>query len=372
MKPHHPPTHCEKHVNRRLEPTLESRFRGCLLAGAVGDALGAPVEFLRLDQIVDRFGPLGPENLEEGEYPAGSFTDDTQMALFVAEGVIRSINRGNAHGIPPGIQVMLNAHWRWLVTQGFFPSGKTDTDTLTSWLSEIPGLNQRRAPGRACVSSLCSGSTGTPDTPINGSKGCGGVMRIAPVGLAWLPDPFDFGCEVAALTHGHPTGWLAAGCLAHIIHEIVLGANVGAAVERAMTELARHPGHEETLRALECAVELATTGAGTPEEVESLGAGWIAEEALAISVFCAQVAPNLETALRLAVIHSGDSDSTGCITGHILGCLHGVGAIPQRWLDQLVLRDVVDRIAVDLYRVSHEPDSLDDNGAYDWERYPGV
>ena len=139
-----------------------------------------------------------------------------------------------------------------------------------------------------------------------------------------------------------------------------------------MTELARVPGHEETLRALECAEKLATTGAGTPEEVESLGDGWIAEEALAISVFCAQVAPDLETALRLAVTHSGDSDSTGCITGHILGSLHGVGAIPQRWLDQLELGDVVDRVAVDLYRVSHEPDSLDDNGAYDWERYPGV
>ena len=92
MTPHHPPTHCEKLNSYALEPTLESRFRGCLLAGAVGDALGAPVEFLQLEDIVDRFGPLGPENLEEGEYPAGSFTDDTQMALFVAEGVIRSIS----------------------------------------------------------------------------------------------------------------------------------------------------------------------------------------------------------------------------------------------------------------------------------------
>ncbi len=139
-----------------------------------------------------------------------------------------------------------------------------------------------------------------------------------------------------------------------------------------MTELACHPGHEETLRALERAEAFAAMGEGTPEEVEGLGAGWIAEEALAISVFCAEVSPDLESAIRLAVTHSGDSDSTGCITGHILGALHGVEAVPKRWLDQLDLRGVVDRVAVDLYRTSHDTAALDDNGAYDWERYPGL
>ena len=116
----------------------------------------------------------------------------------------------------------------------------------------------------------------------------------------------------------------------------------------------------------------AAMGAGNPDDVEAFGAGWVAEEALAISVFCAQVAPDLESALRLAVTHSGDSDSTGCITGHILGALHGVEAIPQRWLDQLELRNIVDQIAVDLNRAFHDPDALDENGAYDLGRYPGV
>ena len=354
------------------EPTLESRFRGSLLAGAIGDALGAPVEFLPLDEIVDRFGPHGPENLEEGTFPAGSFTDDTQMTLFVAEGLIRSVNQQRKRGTNPDIAVMLNAHWRWLTTQGETPMGDVDPDTLHSWLTEIPGLNQNRAPGRTCIGALCSGELGTPENSLNNSKGCGGVMRIAPVGLAWHGDPFRFGCEVAALTHGHPTGWLASGCLAQIIHEIVNGADLDTAVDRAITELACHPGHEETLRALERAEAFAAMGEGTPEEVEGLGAGWIAEEALAISVFCAEVSPDLESAIRLAVTHSGDSDSTGCITGHILGALHGVEAVPRRWLDQLDLRDVVDRVAVDLYRAFHDADALDRSGAYDPERYPGL
>jgi ADP-ribosyl-[dinitrogen reductase] hydrolase len=350
-------------------PCLLSRFRGCLLAGAVGDALGAPVEFSSLAEIQGEFGPRGPENLEASPYPAGSFTDDTQMTLFVAEGLIRALNHKRSGGIGPAIDIMLHAHWRWLTTQGLQPIGGADREALTSWLTEIPGLNQRRAPGRACISSLQSGELGTRDRPINDGKGCGGVMRIAPVGLAWPDDPFDFGCEAAALTHGHPTGWLAAGCLAVIIHEIVEGASLDTAVERAMSRIARFPGHEETLRALEHAEAFAAMGQGTPEEVEGLGQGWIAEEALAISVFCAQVAPDLESALRLAVTHSGDSDSTGSITGHILGALHGVEAIPQRWLDQLDLKDVVDTVATDLYRALHE---TDDRSAYDLKRYPEV
>lgn len=354
------------------QPSLLSRFRGCLLAGAVGDALGAPVEFSSLAEIRGEFGPQGPEDLEADPYPAGSFTDDTQMTLFVAEGLIRALNSSRSGGTTTSIDIMLHAHWRWLTTQGLQPIGDVDREALTSWLTEIPGLNQRRAPGRACVSSLQSGKLGSRDQAINDSKGCGGVMRIAPVGLAWPDDPFNFGCEVAALTHGHPTGWLAAGCLAVIIHEIVEGAPLDTAVERAMSRIARVPGHEETLRALEHAEAFAAMGKGTPEEVEGLGQGWIAEEALAISVFCAQVAPGLESALRLAVTHSGDSDSTGCITGHILGALHGVEAIPERWLDQLDLKDVVDTVATDLYRSTHDRDALSPGGAYDPERYPCV
>ncbi len=60
------------------------------------------------------------------------------------------------------------------------------------------------------MGALFSGKTGTPEKPLNDSKGCGGVMRVAPVGLV-ATDPFDLGCRAAAITHGHPSGWLASG-----------------------------------------------------------------------------------------------------------------------------------------------------------------
>jgi ADP-ribosylglycohydrolase len=248
---------------------------------------------------------------------------------------------------------------------------RLDQFSKRSWLTEIPGLNQNRAPGNTCISALVARNFDDPLSTLNDSKGCGGVMRIAPIGLAGYYNAFDYGCDVAALTHGHPTGQLAAGCLASIIHEIVEGADLRTAIMRGMAELAWHSHNEETLNALRLALDLARIAEGTPEEVERLGAGWIAEEALAISVFCALVAPDLESALRLAVTHSGDSDSTGCITGHILGALHGVEGIPQRWLDQLDLKDVVDIVATDVYRCTHDRDALSVDGIYDWKRYPG-
>ena len=340
-------------------PSMLSRFRGCLLGGAVGDALGAPLEFSTLHEIVDDYGPEGPENLVAGGFPAGSFTDDTQMSLFVAEGLIHTLEQRRTTGSDPGIGPMLHAHWRWLVTQGSWPAGDTDPKNLESWLTHIPELKQGRAPGNTCLSSLRSGELGTPIEPINDSKGCGGVMRAAPVGLAWSDNPFAYACQVAALTHGHPTGWLAAGCLAQIIRELVGGAELEDAVEVALSELGRYPKHEEMLEALERAEAYAAMGAGLPEEVESLGAGWVAEEALAIAVFCAEVAPDMETALRLAVTHSGDSDSTGAIAGNLLGARHGIEDIPQRWLDQLEQRELVDTVATDLYHAVHEPKALD-------------
>ena len=348
------------------DPTPLDRFRGCLLGGAVGDALGSPLEFMPLEEIVQSWGANGPDDLVDGGFPAGSFTDDTQMTLFVAEGVIRSLNYRSLHDDVPPIEILLDSHRRWLSTQGRLPLGERDGgEAFTSWLTEIPELNEERAPGNTCISALESGELGSLGNPLNDSKGCGGVMRVAPVGLGWAGDPFLCGCEVAALTHGHPTGWLASGCMARIIYYLVAGIDLEAAVERAMAELEDYPDNEETVTALEHALAFEALGLGNSEEVECLGGGWVAEEALAIAVFCALIAPDFESALRLAVTHSGDSDSTGSITGQILGAQFGADVIPRRWLDRLELRGVIDKVATDLYHAAANGDK-----PYDLERYP--
>jgi ADP-ribosylglycohydrolase len=189
-------------------------------------------------------------------------------------------------------------------------------------------------------------------------------MRAAPVGLVGEPDPFRLGCEIAAITHGHPSGYLAAGCLSDMVAEIIAGRSLTEAVEHAMGVLAGYPRHEECTRALERALR-AKRKNPSAEQVERLGQGWVAEEALAIGVYCALAAgDDFAAAVRLAVNHSGDSDGTGAIAGNLLGALLGVSAIPPAWLEQLELREEIQSLADDLFTLFRPDQEW-------WMRYPG-
>lgn len=358
---------------------IRGRVRGSLIAGAVGDALGAPVEFLSLAEIRARCGAEGVT----GFLPAygrrgGAITDDTQMTLFTAEGMIRALVRQSYKGICHPPSVVLRSYWRWLTTQEEpWPSAAAPQDVEDGWLVRVDGLHQRRAPGNTCLSALRRGEFATPDTPLNNSKGCGGVMRVAPIGLSAVEDPFELAKDCAALTHGHPSGYLSAGFLAETIRWLVQGLDLEEALDAADRRSRREGGADEVLHAVEVARDLAAAGSATPERIEQLGAGWVAEEALAIGVYCALAGDGLVDSLLLAVNHSGDSDSTGSITGNMLGALHGDAAIPPMLLENLELLDVIAAVADDLTDAFHgdgvggEYASRDDTSERWWSRYPG-
>lgn len=383
------------------DPDIRSRIAGCLLGGAVGDALGAPVEFMRLDEIRQVHGPAGVSDLRDGQV-----TDDTQMTVFTVEALIRAHNRWRSKGIANTAAVAHRAYLRWLETQdggtpaydeafalGLSPHRTTNGDAgewAKSWLLDMPSLRARRAPGKTCLSALRSGRLGTPDHQINNSKGCGGLMRIAPVGLAVDPPrAFVMGTELAAITHGHPTGHLAAGFFAAVVSFVARGADLREAIESAIPLLRERAQHEETLAAIEAAVALARSDAApAPEVVESLGRGWVAEEALAITLYCAVVSRSFGEAVLLAVNHSGDSDSTGSLVGNLLGAHRGREVIPQDWLERLELRELLDELAYDLYRhfggqyvpigettpirgFSRVNGTPTEHDAADFEKYPG-
>lgn len=328
------------------EHTRLDRVRGCLLAGAVGDALGAPVEFLSDAEIRSGF----PDGIVREYRPAfgrlGAITDDTQMMLFTAEGLVLAHERGRDRGIWHPPSMVYDAYLRWLRTQEEHDPGAAEAHT--GWLLACPELWSRRAPGTTCLVALARGVAGTLEAPVNGSKGCGGVMRAAPAGLIGYPDPFRLGCETAALTHGHPSGYLSAGALAHAVSRLLAGAELREAVESALPFLRTYARHEECEGLLCRALELSRSGPASPDAVRSLGAGWVGEEALAIGVYCALAAEGLEEALRVAVSHGGDSDSTGMVTGNLLGAARGVDAIPERWLAPLELREAIEETATRL------------------------
>ncbi len=130
------------------------------------------------------------------------------------------------------------------------------------------------------------------------------------------------------------------------------GASLATALDAADAVLARHAEAEELQAVLAAARRLAEAGPPSPEALETLGGGWVGEQALAIAVCCALSAEDFAGGVLRAVNHSGDSDSTGAIAGNLLGAMLGEAAIPASWLDGLELRDEIGRIADDLHAMA--------------------
>ena len=335
-----------------MERQRKSRYRGCLLGGAVGDALGYPVEFMKEDGIFRKYGEKGIQTLSQAGNPA-VISDDTQMTLFAANALIRS---ASIHC--NWKENLLRAYQEWLGTQGDECCIRDDPRPRM-WLYEVEGLHARRAPGNTCLASIRR-TAGKREAIFadNNSKGCGTVMRAAPYGLSVGYDPLSRGEEANAVikmahvdadfTHGHPAAREASASLAALIWEIVQYSPQRC---NSLEEAVYHCFGGSGL--LKKAVELALDGSVPDlEGIHRLGEGWVAYEALAIAVFCAVRHQNdFAAGIRAAVNHKGDSDSTGAICGNILGAWLGEEAVEKAFdLKQLELADVTRTIADDLFR----------------------
>ncbi len=366
---------------------IQEKFIACLVGGAIGDALGAPVEFMKIGQIRDRFGLAGVTDYVEFEDGTGEFTDDTQMTLFTAEGLLRVKYSHDLNGNGETINLIVHkSYLRWLHTQempskygGSFKSLDTDDN---GWLMKQTPLFQRRAPGNTCLSALRSGIAGCIEKPINNSKGCGGIMRVAPAGLVFYGQnerAFQTACELAALTHGHPSGYLSAGFLASLISDLSIAIPLETAISNAIAILMKWEGMGETLFAVRHVIMLFDESKTTlksepqkiPQIIEKLGSGWVGEEALSISLFCCLIYPDdFEKGLLAAINHSGDSDSTGLITGNVLGLMNCLSAIPEKWITKLRYHQIVEEIGKDLHTAA--TGSFDDLNKEWWDKYPTV
>ena len=175
-----------------------SKIRGSLLGGAAGDALGYSVEFLSYDQIIERYGADGGR---------------TRRAM-------RGVDK-------PYEGYLALAYLDWFKTQHRIRADARHRPCC--WIYHVPEIHHRRAPGSTCMSVLENRNFGTLEHPCNDSKGCGGIMRAAPIGLFF--DPKDvpqnqidrLGAASAAITHGHVMGWLSAAAFVHMISRITYG-----------------------------------------------------------------------------------------------------------------------------------------------------
>ncbi|NLX91924.1 MAG: ADP-ribosylglycohydrolase family protein [Firmicutes bacterium] len=333
------------------------KFRGCLIGGAAGDALGYPVEFLDGKSIFQKYGKNGitAYSLVNG---VAEISDDTQMTLFTANGLLLGTTRGMTRGVMGKYSDYIALCYQdWYSTQY-----KDITKGGYSWLVNIPELHASRAPGNTCLSAIEQGANGTIEKPINQSKGCGGIMRVAPIGLyfegkRYTQEEIDMiGAEVAAITHGHELGYIPAAALVHIIHMVAHDANITllAAVQDSMKTMeklfpkARHL--HELLTLMQKSIDLSSENMNDFETIKELGEGWVAEETLAIAIYCSlKYCSSFDKAIIAAVNHGGDSDSTGAVTGNIMGAYLGLRGIPDKYIEHLELKDIIMEIADDLY-----------------------
>lgn len=335
--------------------SMRARVRGCLLGSAVGDALGAPVEFMRLSEIRARFGPIGITDYAPAYGRNGAITDDTQMLLFTAEGLLRAYARASLRGICSVASVVSHAYLRWLLTQGERPTRRDLEIGTDGWLWPLKALHSRRAPGNTCLSALRAMPHFTDARAQNNSKGTGAIMRVAPIARyghdgseSSAADVFDLAKQVSWLTHGHPSGYLSAAAFAVVIHALVWQHSLDTGIQRARRLLEESEESAETIAALDLGVTCAAAGEAPEPAIRRIGEGWVGEEALGIALYCALVTDDFATAVVMAVNHDGDSDTTGSLVGQLMGARLGEKAIARPWVDDLELSAGIIQIADDL------------------------
>lgn len=366
------------------------KIKGSLFGGAMGDALGYPVEFMSIEQIREKYGKDGiHEYTLDKKSGLALISDDTQMTLFTANGILVADTRLSMRGVGGRpIGYVICSYLDWLLTQqtDFETSRKMKFHQRRSWLLDVPELYSRRSPGNTCISSLIE--TKNSDRhywdfmkkPINKSKGCGAVMRIAPLGLfeyyVGIETLDEEAALISAITHGHSLGYMTSSVLVHIINRIVYPQKETSTLKEIVEEardcvykIFKKDKHINELRnIINLAIRLSENDKSDIENISKIGEGWVAEETLAIAIYCSLRYQNdFSKAIIAAVNHSGDSDSTGAVTGNIAGAVVGYEKIEDKWKHKLELSDVISEIATDLCHGCR----MCDLGYYhdmDWER----
>ena len=320
-----------------------SKVKASLLAGALGDALGYSVEFMWMDEIQYKYGKKGICEMQLHEDKYAWISDDTQMTLFTAEGILKKPE-------DPVLSIYC-AYLDWLTTQLYEYNGEEVTD---SSLVNDARFFARRAPGTTCISALSSMKMGTIENPLNKSKGCGGVMRIAPIALYYAKEKMPvhkiamMGVEASAITHGSEMSHISAYFLTSVLVKL-MRPNMDGIENRVIASLrntcANYAGSEfiyEFRDLINRALSLAKSDVKDVEAIHSLGGGWVAEEAVAIAIYAfLKYKEDVKKALICAVNHNGDSDSTGAICGNLIGAYLGEEALPKDLLSSLELKDVI-------------------------------
>ena len=380
-------------------------IRGCLMAGAAGDALGYEVEFMSRRSILSRFGENGITKFALDSNGKALISDDTQMTLFTANGMLMGLTRGYMRGIGGRPEKYVDiAYLDWYYTQTGKKREMLIDDWHPTWLRDLPEMAHLRAPGNTCLSACESLFRG--EKAQNNSKGCGGIMRVAPMALLdagyasrnensySIEELAEAGGEIAECTHKHPLGFLPASLLTVLLYKVIpmtakqVQEEIDSIVADTVNILDRiykgkYDADKRYLKELTMkAVQLAHSDISDADAIRQLGEGWVAEETWAIALYCAiRHIDSVEDAIIASVNHDGDSDSTGSVCGNIMGAIYGYEHIKERNIfcpegkqleNTLELSEIILALADDLSTgcIINEYDPIDTPEKRQWyERY---
>jgi ADP-ribosylglycohydrolase len=310
-----------------MEVTTLERYLGSMLGLAAGDAVGAQVEFMRpgdFEPVTDMVGG-GVFRL-----PAGAFTDDTSMALCLAQSLVE---RG---GFDPVDQ--LERYLRW-IREGYMSSTGRAFDVGGTCADAILRFEATRQP-------YC-GST-NPNRAGNGS-----IMRLAPVPLFFAREPekaVEMSAASSRTTHGAPNA--VDGC--RYLGALIVGAVSGASKEELLSpRYTPAPGLWERAPLADAIREIADGSFVTKDPPEIRGTGYVVDS-LEAALWAFHRGHSFEEGLMLAVNLGDDADTTAAVYGQLAGAFYGVSEIPRRFRDRLAMRDLIEDLAVNLYELAFE------------------
>lgn len=302
---------------------LRDRYRGALLGLAVGDALGTALEF----RAPGTFEPIdgmvggGPFGLRPGEW-----TDDTSMALCLAESLLE-------RGFDPSDQLSRYVRW-W--REGHHSSTGTCFDI---------GLTV----GGALEDFVATGRTHRPPDP--GGAGNGSLMRFAPVALAFAGEParaVELAGESSWTTHGAP----AAADACRYAAGLIVGALHGASKDELLGNVYHPAAGAWAAQPLVPEIEAVAAGSFRRREPPEIrGTGYVVES-LEAALWALDRSSSFREGCLLAVNLGDDADTTGAVFGQLAGALYGASGIPSPWLDRLAKRELIERFADRLYERS--------------------
>lgn len=355
-------------MDRRL------RAQGCLLALAVGDAMGYTVDDKLWPQIREDYGPDGLRgyDLVNGYAAVSSYT---QLAAMGCCGLLVGLTRGQLRGATaPLIRYMERVGRDWAAMQ------RRSTGDSICWVARREELQARRCMEQLMPDSYLRTPCATMTQPTNRFRTPGALPLAVAAGMTLDPKQIPrqqisrLGAEAVALTHGHPMAFLSGGALAWLVNVIVWDGEklTGELVREACQDLrgnfaGEFPQAGELSAVLNAAVAAARLPGPLQEKLERLEPD-SADRVLAGAILSILACPeDPDGALIAAVNHSGRSAACGCVTGALLGAQLGVDNIPDFYLDCLEAEPILRQLAQD---VGQGSTTGRDSGLFDdeWDR----